>query len=123
MEQNDHHRIKAIGSKVGEAMWEEIDDLVKRWTKRNPVGANYNRYFNQGVRDGLAKQGKGVTATLDSESKGGKAGIRTSSVISVHPELVSYIEAFYPRFFESKENVRKFGTIYKMFRIPEKYHQ
>ena len=109
--QDDHKIIQSIGSKTGAAMWKEIDDLVTRWATRNPVAANWNRHYNQAVRDELTDKKHG---TLNNE---GMAGGRMA--ISVHPELMNYIETFYPKFFESKENIRRFGKTYKMFQIPE----
>lgn len=108
----DREIIQGIGAKSGSAMWVEIDDLVTRWTQRDPVSANLNRLYNQAVRDGLNDK---KFAKLDNEAM---AGGRMA--LSVHPELINYIEVFYPKFFESKENIRRFGSTYKMFRIPEK---
>lgn len=111
MKNGDAAIIKGIGGKTGAAMWAEIDDLLIRWVKRNPFGANLNRMHNQQVRDGLHNKKYG---TLTDE---GMAGGRL--MLSIHPELMNYIETFYPKFFESKENVRRFGKTYKMFMIPE----
>lgn len=104
--------IKGIGSKEGSAMWKEIDDLVTRWAKKNPFGANWNMKYNQDVRDSLKDAKHAASYDINT-------GITNRSTISVHPELMNYIETFYPKFFESKENVRRFGNTYKMFRIPE----
>lgn len=109
----DSEIIKGIGGNTGEAMWSQIDDLVKRWARRNPFGANWNMVYNEDRRSGLY-DGK-FAATYDKET-----GITTRTTISVHPELVNYIETFYPKFFESKDNVRRFGNTYKMFRIADK---
>ncbi len=105
--------IKGIGSKTGAAMWQEVDDLVVRWAKKNPFGANWNMVYNQRKRDDLVDK-------MHASSYDKKTGITSRTAISVHPELMSYIETFYPKFFESKENVRRFGNTYKMFRIGEK---
>lgn len=110
---NDDAIIKGIGSKTGDAMWREIDDLVSRWAARNPFAANWNRIYNQNVRDGLYDQK--FAASYDKDT-----GITNRTTISIHPELMSFIETFYPKFFESKENIRKFGNTYKMFRLGEK---
>lgn len=106
----DNEIIRGIGSKKGEAMWTEIDDLIKRWARKNPYEANLNRLYNQEVRDGLHDQEFGKSKSM--------ADGRL--MISIHPQLVNYIETFYPKLFESKENVRKFARIYKMFAIAEK---
>jgi hypothetical protein len=102
--------IRGIGSKTGSAMWVEIDDLVKRWARRNPFGANWNMTFNQNVRDNLTD--KRFASSYDQGT-----GITTRNSISIHPELMNYIETFYPKFFESKDNVRRFGNTYRMFKI------
>ena len=107
---NDSEIIKGIGGKTGSAKWAEIDDLVKRWARRNPFGANWNRIYNENVREGLID--KKFAASYD-----GGTGITNRTSISIHPELMGYIETFYPKFFESKENVRRFGNTYKMFKL------
>lgn len=112
MDEQDNEIRKGIGSKTGAAMWKEIDDLVVRWARRDPVGANLNYLDNAKIRADLHDP---KYATQRNE---GMAGGRL--VISIHPDLVAYIEAFYPKFFESKANIRRFGNTYKMFRIPEK---
>jgi hypothetical protein len=110
---NQESRIKStIGNKTGEAMWEEIDDLVVRWSQRDPVGANAIMEHNQKLRDGL------FDAEFGQMSQEAMANGRLQ--ISVHPDLVAYIETFFPAFFESKKNVRRFGNTYKMFKIADK---
>ena len=95
-------------------MWREIDDLVKRWALKNPFGANWNRIYNQQKRDSL----------LDpkfAKSHDKKTGITNRTTIAIHPELMNYIETFYPKFFASKSNIRRFGNTYQMFKIPKEY--
>lgn len=115
MFKKDAEIIKSIGGKTGSAMWREIDDLVTRWATRNPYAANWNRIYNQRLRDDLKDKEYGVLGGRGRHFSGG-----TRTTLSIHPELVNYIEVFYPKFFESKENVRRFGNKYKMFKIPEK---
>ena len=115
MFKKDADIIQGIGGKTGEAMWKEIDDLVTRWALRNPRAANWNRIYNQHIRDGLKDKKFAVMGGRKANFSGG-----TRTTLSIHPELVNYIEVFYPKFFESKENVRRFGNTYKMFKIPEK---
>ena len=107
---DDSDVIKGIGGKTGNSMWAEIDDLVKRWARRNPFGANWNMKYNQNLRDGLYDSK--YAANYDRAT-----GITNRTTISIHPELMNYIETFYPKFFESKENVRRFGNTYKMFKL------
>lgn len=107
---NDDSKIIAgIGGKTGSAMWAEVDDLIKRWARKNPRAANLNRYYNQEVRDGL-HDSKFAKSTSMGDGR---------LLLSIHPELMNYIETFYPKLFESKENVRKFARTYKMFAIAE----
>lgn len=108
----DNDIIIGIGQKEGAAMWAEIDDLVRRWAERNPFGANWNMVYNQNVREGLNDQK--FASSYDKET-----GITNRTTISIHPELMNYIEAFYPKFFDKKENIRKFGNTYKMFKLGE----
>jgi hypothetical protein len=110
MDAKDSDIIKGIGSKTGSEMWQHIDDLIIRWARRNPQAANLNRLYNQDVRDNLKDK---VYAKSTSMADGRLA-------LSIHPELVNYLEAFYPKLFDSKENVRKFARTYKMFAIAEK---
>lgn len=107
---NDHEVIAGIGGKTGSAMWKEIDDLIRRWAKRNPRAANLNRLYNQQVRDGLTDHKYAKSSSM--------ADGRL--LLSVHPELIVYLETFYPKLFASKENVRKFANTYQMFSIPER---
>lgn len=111
---DDHDIIKGIGGKTGSAMWAEIDDLIIRWAQRNPRAANWNRIYNQGLRD--ERQDTKFAEWKDDRGR----GLGTRTALSIHPELVNYIEVFYPKLFDSKENVRKFANTYKMFRIPDK---
>lgn len=106
---NDQDIIRGIGSKTGADMWQHIDDLIVRWTKRNPFGANLNLMYNEERRSEL-KDKKFAKSAAMADGR---------LMLSIHPELVNYIEAFYPRFFASKENVRRFAKTYKMFRMGE----
>lgn len=110
MKQDDTKILQGISGLTGDAMWRQIDDLVVRWAKRNPYGANMNRLYNQSVRDEL----KDKKFAKSSSMADGRL------TLSIHPELVHYIESFYPKFFESKANVKKFAKTYKMFAIAEK---
>jgi len=110
---NDGESIKNIGGKSGMAMWAEINDLVNRWAKKNPKAANFNRLHNQAVRDDTPDKKYAEWRTDEGKQTG------TRLALSIHPELINYIEAFYPKFFESKENIRRFGRTYRMFQIPE----
>lgn len=109
----DHEIIKGIGGKTGEAMWKEIDDLVVRWTQRNPFGANWNRIYNQHLRD------QADNKYAEWQDEGGR-GLGTRNTIAVHPELMVFIETFYPKLFESNANIRKFAKRYPMFKVADK---
>lgn len=107
---SDGEIIKGIGGKTGAAMWKEVDDLIVRWARRNPRAANTNMLHNQDIRDGLK------------DKKFAKSGSMGDGrlMLSIHPELMSYIETFYPKLFESKANVRRFAKTYKMFAVGER---
>lgn len=106
---DDSKIIQGIAGLQGEKMWQQIDDLVVRWSRRNPRAANMNMHHNQEVRDGLEDK-KFAKSTSMADGR---------LLLSIHPELVNFIETFYSDFFTSKENVRTFAKRYKMFAIAE----
>lgn len=93
----------------GEAKWKDIEDLINRWAKRNPQGARDNEQWVKEAQAGLADKKHGTVKGM----AGGRIGI------SIHPELMNYIQAFYPDFMDTKEDMHEFMKRFSKFRIPE----
>lgn len=93
----------------GEAKWKDIEDLINRWAKRNPQGAIENEKWVKEANAGLfdKKFGKSNAEAM------GRIGI------SIHPELLQYIEAFYPDLFNTKDGMHEFMKRFKKFTVPE----
>jgi len=105
--------------KVGEARKKDIADLVKRWVRRNPEAATENMRYNKQARQELMDKQFGLMGGhSDSKAVGSNSGTRLTA--SVHPELISYIQAFYPDFLDTKEELIWFRKTFKGFSIPEK---
>lgn len=96
-------------SLAGEAKWRDIEDLINRWAKRNPQGAIDNERWIKEAQADLKdkKHGKSKVEAM------GRLGV------SIHPELMNYIQAFYPDFMDSKEDLHEFMKRFKKFRVPE----
>lgn len=97
------------GFRTGEARWKDIDDLIKRWKKRNPQGYEDNMAYVQEKKESLADKKFG---------EWGNSGTRLG--LAVHPELMNLIESFYPDFMTKKGDVADFGKRYPQFQIPDK---
>ena len=99
----------------GDAKWKDIEDLINRWAKRNPRGALLNENYIKSTREGLLDKKHGLM--------GGKADEKnnpsTRIGIAIHPELLAYIQAFYPKFMESKDDLREFKKRFPKFRVSE----
>lgn len=101
--------------KTGAAKWVDIEDLINRWARRNPEGARLNEQWLIEARQGLsdskyARMGGG-------EHK--ESGITNRFGLSLHPELLQYIEAFYPDVMDTKESMHEFMKRFPKFRVPE----
>lgn len=96
---------------TGKAKWDDIANLVARWERRNPEQARLTAAQAKMTREESAdpKFGK-----LSNEGMGGG---RTQFLI--HPELLTYISAFYPKFMESKEDMRMFKKRFPQYRTSE----
>lgn len=95
---------------TGAAKWKDIEDLINRWARRNPRGAMDNEKWVKEAHADLKDKKFGKS---DSEGMG-RIGL------SIHPELMQYIEAFYPDFMSTKEEMREFMKRFPKFRVPEK---
>lgn len=93
-------------SLTGEAKWKDIEDLINRWARRNPRGAWENDQWLKQAKVNL-KDKKYASKDL------GRWGV------SIHPELLQYIEAFYPNFLSTKDELHEFMKRFKKFRVPE----
>lgn len=92
---------------TGAAKWRDIEDLINRWAKRNPRGAWENDQWLKEAQASI-KDKKFASKEL------GRWGV------SIHPELMQYIQAFYPDFLETKDELHEFMKRFKKFRVPEK---
>lgn len=97
---------------TGEAKWKDIEDLINRWARRNPRGAWDNEQWLKAAKSDLhdAKYGKLKNEAL----AGGRFGV------SLHPELLQYIQAFYPDFLQTKDELHEFMRKFPKFRVSEK---
>ena len=95
----------------GDAKWKDIEDLINRWARRNPKAALELEAYLKQTRSGLTDK---KFATMDSEAMAGGR-----HMLSLHPELLQYIEAFYPKFLSTKEEMYQFMKKFPKFAIPE----
>lgn len=90
--------------------WNEIGDLIDRWSKRCPKDLELNLAWVKDARNGLD----------DKEFASGETGLIRMGLM-LHPNLLAYLENFYPDLFKSNRNVKQFAHHFKKFAIPEKY--
>lgn len=100
---------KPVKHLKGEAKWKDIEDLINRWAKRNPRGAAENMRWVQEAKADLTDK-KFATSNAEAIGRFG---------VSIHPELMNYIQAFYPEFMDSKDDLHEFMKRFKQFRVPE----
>lgn len=93
----------------GEAKWKDIEDLINRWARRNPQGALDNERWLREAQAGLTdkKYGKSNSEAM------GRIGL------SIHPQLMQYIQAFYPTFMDTKDDMHEFMKRFPKFKVPE----
>lgn len=100
---------------TGEDKWKDIEDLMNRWARRNPSGAVMNENYIKATREGLLDKKHGLM--------GGKAGENNEGAtrigVAIHPELMNYIQAFYPTFMDTKEDLHEFKKRFPKFRVSE----
>lgn len=101
---------------TGEEKWIDIEDLINRWARRNPRGAHELEWYVKGIQEGLVDKKHGL---MMGKSKGDVNVPSTRIGIALHPELMEYIQAFYPDFLQTKEDLRQFKKHFPKFRIPE----
>lgn len=95
---------------TGEAKWRDIEDLINRWARRNPRGA---RELEAAIKE---------TRSTLADKKYGKSGAEAMGRLGlcIHPELLNYIEAFYPKFMQTKDEMHEFMRRFPKFTIPER---
>lgn len=99
----------------GEAKWKDIEDLINRWAKRNPAGAYANEKWIKEARETLIDKKFGKMGGKEDKT----TGITNKFGVSIHPELIQYIQAFYPDFMDSKKDLHEFMKRFPKFRVPE----
>lgn len=103
-------------TKTGEAKWKDIEDLINRWARRNPQAAYQTEQYVKAVQEGLKDKRHGL---MGGKSKGDVNVPSTRIGAAIHPELMNYIQAFYPDFMDSKNDLYEFKKRFAKFRIPE----
>lgn len=97
--------------KTGDAKWKDIEDLINRWAKRNPRGAYELELSLRATREGLTDKKFGV---MNNEAMAGGR-----HMITLHPELLQYIETFYPKFLSTKDELHEFMNKFPKFKVPD----
>lgn len=97
---------------TGSAKWADIGDLINRWARRRPQRAYELELALRETRAGLTDK---KFATMNNEAMAGGR-----HMLTLDPELINFIEAFYPKFFEDKENIHGFIKRFPKFAVPEK---
>lgn len=114
---NDNLQKMRFSTLTGDEKWKDIEDLMNRWARRNPKGAYEMEMYIKEMRASLTDKKYGVM--------GGKAdketGITNRIGVAIHPELMSYIHAFYPTFMDSKDDLHEFKKRFPKFRIAESF--
>jgi hypothetical protein len=97
---------------TGDAKWRDIEDLINRWAKRSPRKAWELETYIKEIQADLydPKHGK--------QRNEGMAGGRIG--LALDQELLQYIQAFYPDFLQTKDEMHEFMKRFPKFRIPAK---
>lgn len=103
---------KPIRHLTGEAKWKDIEDLVRRWGIRNPEAMKMSVDYANDMKSSLIDKKHGRL---------GGNGISNSTRIGViiHPELMLYIQAFYPDFMDKNSDVTEFKRRFPAFKVAE----
>lgn len=96
---------------TGEAKWRDIEDLINRWARRNPQGALETEQYIKQAQASLVDKKHGLM--------GGKNDNATRIGVAIHPELMNYIQAFYPKFMDTKDDLHEFKRRFPKFRVSE----
>ena len=102
---------------TGEAKWKDIEDLINRWARRNPRGAYEHEQYIKQFRSEMKDKKRGFIDGPRSSKGVDNGGTRVG--ISMPPQLMQYIEAFYPDFMDTKESLHEFEKRFPKFVIPE----
>lgn len=90
--------------------WQEVDDLINRWSKRFPEDLKMNLEWVKESKENA----------VDKEFGNNETGSMRLGLL-LHPSLIMYLENFYPDLFSSNENVRDFSNKFKKFTVPERF--
>lgn len=99
----------------GSAKWADIEDLINRWAKRFPREAYELEKYVKDISGGLYDKKHGLQGGQN--NKENLTNMRIG--VAIHPHLMQYIQAFYPDFMDSKEDLHEFKKRFPKFRIPE----
>lgn len=113
----DPNVLKAKTSQLtGEQRWKDIEDLVMRWTRKNPVEAGWTKAYIKDVQAGLKDKKFGLVGGTDHDDTNQP---NTRIGIAIHPSLMNYIQAFYPEFLDTNEDLQEMKKRFPQFRVPE----
>ncbi len=98
-------------SLTGDARWKDIEDLINRWARRNPRGAVENEQYVKEAQSTLLDKKHGLM--------GGDNQPNTRIGVAIHPELMNYIQAFYPTFMDTKSDLHEFKRRFPKFRVTQ----
>lgn len=118
LEESDNKKIMKVMNRnlTGAAKWRDIEDLINRWAKRNPKAAYQQEMWLKATRDTLFDK-KHAKITQEYSGKHLKQTAETKYGTLIHPELLSYIEYFYPKIFSTKESLHEFMGHFQKFKI------
>lgn len=114
MTMNSENLKKPIRHLTGEAKWKDIEDLVRRWARRNPREFMATKEYVNEIKEGLKDKKFGMMGGAKNGIGGG-----TRIGIAIHPQLMTFIQAFYPDFMDSNSDLAEFKKRFPAFRIPE----
>lgn len=103
---------------TGSAKWKDIEDLINRWAKKRRTQAYEHELYLRELR-GVQKDKKHGFIDGPRGLGGAVGGGGTRMTVSLPQELLQYIEAFYPNFLSTKEELHEFKKRFPKFVVPE----
>jgi hypothetical protein len=105
--------------KTGASKWKDIEDLINRWARRNPIGAlMQEKWLKQDKETLFDKKNAKWAQDFNGEMGHISAEVKYSTLI--HPELIEYLEVFYPDLFSTKESLHEFMIKFPKFKIRQR---
>lgn len=101
---------------TGTAKWKDIEDLINRWAKRNKRGALEQEKWLREDKETLFDK-KNAKWVQSFSGEHAKVDPETKYSTVIHPELMNYIQVFYPNFLDTKEELHEFMSRFPKFRV------